>query len=213
MNEDSALHGLAAAAGIEIDWQDANGNDKVVADSTLRAVLGAIGFPAGTESDIAESRALLAREGGVAALPLTTAALGQPVTLAGKAGRFRLVLESGAVFEGVAWENAGGVQLPAIQEEGYHRLEFNDAETVIAVTAPCAHTLHDAGGGEKLWGLALQLYALRRAGDWAISRRWRILSPAPPGMALMRWRSARCTRNSRPMSRGLAPMRRLTARR
>jgi 4-alpha-glucanotransferase len=168
MNEDSALHGLAAAAGIEIDWQDANGNDKVVADSTLRAVLGAIGFPAGTESDIAESRALLAREGGVAALPLTTAALGQPVTLAGKAGRFRLVLESGAVFEGVAWENAGGVQLPAIQEEGYHRLEFNDAETVIAVTAPCAHTLHDAGGGEKLWGLALQLYALRRAGDWGI---------------------------------------------
>ena len=45
----TSLHTLARAAGIEIHWRDVNGIDHTVSDDSLRAVLAAIGFPAGSD--------------------------------------------------------------------------------------------------------------------------------------------------------------------
>jgi 4-alpha-glucanotransferase len=162
------LHDLADAAGIQRGWRDVNGNDKSVSDASLRAVLAALGLAADTDADIADSRATLAREAAGATPPLVTADAGRPFTLQGQPGPYKLTLESGAVINGTATADGGQIHLPAIAEPGYHRLELGDAPITIATAPPCAYTLEDAGGGAKMFGLAVQLYALRRAGDGGI---------------------------------------------
>ena len=62
----------------------------------------------------------------------------------------------------------GTLTLPAFNEIGYHRLELNDVMTTIAVAPPRAYTLDDVAQSRKLWGLTLQLYALRQQGDGGI---------------------------------------------
>ncbi len=156
------LHRLASAAGIEITWRDVAGKTQTVTDDSLRAVLAALGLPAATPEQIADAQATLLNETQGAARPLLTALVGHAVPVPGKPGPFRLILESGRIIDGMALHAEPGVVLPAIHEPGYHRLELNDTETTIAVAPARAHTLEDAGQGEKLWGIAVQLYALRR---------------------------------------------------
>ncbi len=166
---DSDLQRLAGKAGIAIEWEDAAGNPQTVSEKTVRAVLAAIGLSAGSAAEIRESLATLRRETLENWLPLITAEIGRPVGLSGNPGRYRLTLQSGEIAEGMAEADAsGGVRLPPIGEAGYHALELNGAVTTIAVAPLRAYTLADAGGGRKLWGLALQLYSLRRKGDGGI---------------------------------------------
>lgn len=164
----SALHGLARAAGIEIDWRDVYGHDHIVSDDSLRAVLAALGFPAGSEPEIAESLRTLRMETEQNTLPLVTATCGERIALSGPPGPFRVTLESGAVVEGIAREDEGKLVIPAIDEPGYHRLELGGRSTTIAIAPRRALTIEDIAGGEKLWGLTVQLYALRRAHDGGI---------------------------------------------
>jgi 4-alpha-glucanotransferase len=163
------LHTLARAAGIEIEWRDVNGEDHIVADDSLRAVLAAIGFPAGSERQIKESLNILRAETRQNSLPLITATVNVRITLSGQPAPFRITLESGGIIEGVAQAEAGGITLAAIAEPGYHRLELGDLVTTIAVAPHSAHTLSAAAAPEaKLWGLTVQMYALRRAQDGGI---------------------------------------------
>ncbi len=165
----SPLHALAAAAGIEIGWRDVNGVEHKSSDDSLRAVLAALGIPAGSDSAIRASGETLRRETGATMPPLVTADLGRQIPLPGVPGPYRLVLETGEIIDGMAiHDEPRGVLLPAVHVPGYHRLEFGDAASTIAVAPPRAYTLADAGQGRKLWGLAVQLYALRRAGDGGI---------------------------------------------
>jgi 4-alpha-glucanotransferase len=163
-----ALHDLAAAAGIEIDWRDVNGQNQRVSDDSLRAVLYAIGFPAGAESEIAESQAALAREMAGAAQKLVTAEVYRPIRIQAPPGPFKITLENGETIEGQAVDSNGMIDLPQIAQAGYHQLEINGAQTVLAVAPPRAFTVEDAAKGQKIWGLAVQLYALRRHGDGGI---------------------------------------------
>jgi 4-alpha-glucanotransferase len=170
MNEmkNAALHRLAEAAGISVEWEDAASAPQRVGDESLRAVLAALGFPADSDEQIRASQATLQQEMADARLPLITAEAGQPVLLNGLAGRYVLTLESGAMVAGATALNGAGAELPPIDEPGYHVLQIGDARMTIAVAPPRAYTLEDAGGGKKLWGLALQLYSLRRDGDAGI---------------------------------------------
>lgn len=59
----SALHDLAAAAGVQRDWTDANGRAQRVDDEALARVLTALGHPAEDEAAIGRSRARLDEEG------------------------------------------------------------------------------------------------------------------------------------------------------
>ncbi len=163
------LHELAYAAGIEVHWRDVNGNDQRVHDDSLRAVLAAIGFPAESGHQIHESMAALRHEADNPARPLITTDLGAPTPVSGEPGPYRITLESGQVLSGHAGQDQHGrAQLPPLHETGYHRLEFNNASTVLAVAPPRAYTFEDAAQGGKLWGLAVQLYALRQDGDGGI---------------------------------------------
>ena len=56
---DEAIRELAREAGIANDWVDAAGAPRRVAIEPLRSILAALGLPAASEADIAESRARL----------------------------------------------------------------------------------------------------------------------------------------------------------
>lgn len=180
-----SLHRLAAAAGIETSWHDAAGKMQTVSDESLRAVLRALDLPAASDPQIRESHAALCMASVTTAPPLITATVNHPISLPGTAGPFRITLESGDIIEGTARRGKNGIRLPAIEEPGYHRAEINGSITTIAVAPPRAYMLDDAGGGTKLWGLAVQLYALRRKnssgiGDFAALAEF-IRNAAPHG--------------------------------
>jgi 4-alpha-glucanotransferase len=165
---DAALHELAAAAGLDSTWRDVNGIENIVADETLRAVLAAIGLPAANTSDVLESLHQLGRETNAQTPSLITTDLHKQISIPGKPGPYRLTLESGEIHDGMALHAESGVLIPAIHTPGYHQLHFNNTLITIAAAPPRAFTLDDAGHGAKLWGLAVQLYALRRPGDGGI---------------------------------------------
>ena len=162
------LHALAEAAGIEIRWKDVHGNPQTVSDESLRAVLAALDLPATSPEEIAQSLGAIRAARSVAP-PLVTADQDRPVTLLGKPGPFQFMLENGHCFEGDATDAGDGyVRLPPIHDTGYHRLAFEGQERTVAVAPEHGFTLDAAGHERKLWGLAVQLYALRRRDDGGI---------------------------------------------
>ena len=166
--ENSALHELARAAGLQIAWRDVNGAEQIVSDDSLRAVLAALGLPSATDHEIRDSLVTLRAETTQDSSALITATVAEPIFLPGSPGRFRLTLESGERLEGMAQARQTGIVLPPVPTPGYHRLELGDRTIMLAVAPPRAYTLEDAAQGEKLWGLAVQLYALRREHDGGI---------------------------------------------
>ncbi len=163
------LHDLARAAGVEIHWRDVHGNDQIVADEGLRAVLAAIDLPAETPAQIRESLGAIQGEAAHRAEPLITADFATPIRVFGPPGRYRITLESGLTIDGHA-DQAGlcQVELAGVNESGYHQLELGGATRSLAVAPARAFTLEDAAKGRKLWGIAIQLYALRRHNDGGI---------------------------------------------
>lgn len=149
MNEETVL-ARARAAGLAVDWTDATGRPQRVRTESLRRLLDAlddIDAPAGPS-------------------PLVTACLGGRIALAGIEGDHsaELVLEDGKANSVVLRDGA----LPGIRRPGYHRLRFADREVTLAVAPSRCVTLQDIGGGERMWGVAAQVYGLRRAGDGGI---------------------------------------------
>ena len=143
MNDD-ALRSAAEAAGLSVHWRDATGRAREVSVEVLRSVLDRLDPPS------------------PGLPPLITAEAGQPVTL-GQAGRYRFVDEAGSAIEG---EFEDGVVV-APHQPGYHRLELDGHAVTLAVAPPRCWTVADAAR-RKAWGLAVQLYGLRRDGDGGI---------------------------------------------
>jgi 4-alpha-glucanotransferase len=164
---DDDLYRLGRAAGISASWKDVFGKTHDVAPPTLRAVLHALDLPASTGADIADSYARATALPHVLP-PLVTADVGRPIALPAAADRYSLTLEDGRIFDGYAWDAHTGCTIPAILEPGYHRLFLGAAETLIAVAPQRCFTVPEAVGRWKSWGLAAQLYALRRKGDAGI---------------------------------------------
>jgi 4-alpha-glucanotransferase len=157
----SDLRALAESVGIAPRWQNYRNEWREVSDDSLRNVLQALGFPAGSEAQVAESRALLADVRSELP-PLTTAVVGEPVRLPAEPGKFEIVLEDGTRRSGTLEAAAGGAVLPGIDQPGYHRLEIDGRVTTLAVAPRQGMTLAEMG---RPWALAVQLYALRREND------------------------------------------------
>jgi 4-alpha-glucanotransferase len=149
MNEDAVL-ARARTAGVAVDWTDATGRPQRVRTETLRRLLEALD--------------------GIDALPgpppLVTARIGRPIVLPGLDGDHpaELALEDGGVKSVTLRDGA----LPGIARPGYHRLRVADREITLAVAPARCITLQNIGGGERMWGVAAQVYSLRRAGDGGI---------------------------------------------
>lgn len=146
----SALHDLAAAAGLQLDWTDANGQAKRVADDALADVLAAMGVDSPEQLDAEHQDA---RTGFV------SGEQHEPLALPG-GGRGLLHLASGGT---VAVDGT----IPPVDEPGYHRLDLDDREITVAIAPPRCFTVADAAPGRCLWGPAVQIPALRDARDTA----------------------------------------------
>jgi 4-alpha-glucanotransferase len=169
---DEALNELARRAGIAVEWNDFAGNPKIVAPDVLRRILEALGLPTATRGDLLHSRKLLQRRSTVQVLPpLITATAGRPTRLdvgASEAHVAQLQLENGDTRDISLTPVRGRLRVPAISETGYHRLQIEDRDLVLAVASSRCHTIDDAVPDARLWGIAAQVYALRQPGDGGI---------------------------------------------
>ncbi|MGU3492541.1 4-alpha-glucanotransferase [Xanthobacteraceae bacterium A53D] len=166
---DDSLRDLASAAGVSPSWHDAFGRPQTVPADALRTILDALGLPANSPEQLADSLAR-ARQGLATTPPLVTADAGAPirVPLPGATGtvRWHVALEGGGVVEGEGPVESGMLTLPALDMPGYHAFEAGRARTTLAVAPDRCFDLSDATGAAdpRLWGLAVQLYGLRRKG-------------------------------------------------
>ena len=140
---DDAIRQLAREAGIATDWIDAADQPQRVSVGSLRSILAALGYPCATRNDIAESRVRL-RELSESDRTFFTATAGEPIAL--NLGSLRAVL-------------------PAIDKPGYYHQRVGDRDVALAVAPPRCVTFGDVAPGERLYGLAVQLYSLRRANE------------------------------------------------
>ncbi|HTV72778.1 MAG TPA: 4-alpha-glucanotransferase [Candidatus Acidoferrales bacterium] len=192
----AALDALAAALGIEPTFTDAFGHQTQVSAQTKRALIAAMGYDAGSDEAARASferfwRApwirilepvVFAYEGADATAACTLHSAKPELALA-----WTLTLEDGSRRTGTTrWgdtpllerriiERKGyerrGIALPEDLPLGYHQLAVQAGEaageTTVIVCPEQAYlppALEHAPG----WGMALQLYALRRSGDWGI---------------------------------------------
>ncbi|MGA6097403.1 4-alpha-glucanotransferase [Stutzerimonas marianensis] len=162
---DERLNRLAEAAGLSIDWVDADGRDQRVAPDTLRAVLKGLGLNADTDADVEQSLATLEAANGDGGIPpMLTVDHDAMLDLAGHlepGARYSLQLEDGHRLEG---ELDGQARLGPIETPGYHRLEVAGHRLTVAVAPPACPSVEDVAG-PNAWGLTVQVYGLRRRGD------------------------------------------------
>ncbi|OBJ75795.1 4-alpha-glucanotransferase [Mycobacterium paragordonae] len=184
---------LARRLGIATSYQDWSGQQVLVPEATLVAVLGALGVSAGTEHD---------RNAALSAHLRSHWARSLPPTIVGRAGtqlRFWvhvthgapaevwLQLEDGTELSGpesriVQVDNftppfdldgrqvgEASFLLPGDLPLGYHRVHLrsgdHQASTALIVT-PDWLGLPEALGARRAWGLATQLYSVRSRRSW-----------------------------------------------
>ena len=166
-----SLLALADEAGLAAAWSDAEGRPRRVAADVLRTVLGALDLPAATPAQIVDSRRRLAAERACEAATLVTSTVGRPTPVTGIAAGawIEVELESGRRRRlRAAARRGGGATLPALDEPGYHRVAGGDRQFTLAVAPRRAPGVAELTGRRRAWGIAAQVYALRRDGDGGV---------------------------------------------
>jgi 4-alpha-glucanotransferase len=173
MSGDTAVRDLARRIGIAVEWTNSADEPRHAAVPVLRRMLAALGFPAESSRQIAESSARIEAEGALRVrAPLVTATVGEPIELIdadrSPSGTASLVMESGAQRAFRPERSANRLILPGIAEPGYHELRLDDRTITLAVAPKRCFSVRDAAEGQRLWGVAVQLYGLRDPGDGGI---------------------------------------------
>jgi len=171
---DARERALAWLAGAAQGCANFAGEWIATATDDLRAMLAAMGYPAGAQAR--DSLKRLARLRRAALAPLICARAEEPTRISARGATgdhadWRLTREDGAKIEGrseITRDGRGRAAfvLPA-QSMGYHALEACGARaTLISAPARCwtPPGLDDA----RLWGVSAQVYALRDAQSLAI---------------------------------------------
>ncbi|MGV8842503.1 MAG: 4-alpha-glucanotransferase [Pseudomonas sp.] len=162
---DLLLADLARAAGLAVDWIDANGRSQRVTPQVLHNVLQALGYPCATAAQIADS--LQQATGQQPLPPLLTADQAQPLPLNAYFQAhtpYRIILEDGSHLDG---QLDSAARLPGINAIGYQQLQIAEQSLTLAVAPAHCFSMQDLVGHAqpRTWGLTAQVYALRRAGD------------------------------------------------
>ncbi len=178
---------LARAAGAAPGWRDADGAEHEVPPATIEALLAALHLPAKSLSQARDSLATLARREDARALPMSAAFrededifLRLPSCNGRAALRLALRLEDGeqrhidlraSDVEPISWRGVDGrtyeglrARLPRLPL-GRH-IVFLDETGCRLTVAPRRCYAPEAGG--RAFGLAAQLYSLRRDGDQGV---------------------------------------------
>jgi glycogen operon protein len=165
--DDDLVGRVAEAAGIAPEWWTIDGERRQVRPDTQRALLAAMGSPAGT---VGEARESLWRLGSAARAPLAPvrvvpAGAGVRLNLRSEERWLRLVSESGEE----TWTQAvdGQVELPPLAADRYE-LQLGEAKSVLIAAPAAAFEPDGLARGERLFGISAQLYALRRSGDQGV---------------------------------------------
>jgi 4-alpha-glucanotransferase len=162
------LEMLAAEAGLSVDWKDANARPQRVSPEVLRKVLDGLGYPAENDEQITASLKRLQDQSlSTTPPPLLTVDHGSNLDLSlwfKPETPFVLELADGARLDAKLTAKA---ELPALATVGYQQLAIDGQHLTIAVAPTSAYTLAMATDVTvpRAWGLTLQLYYLRRAGD------------------------------------------------
>ena len=198
----TALERLCVLSGIVPDYYDIWGRRRHVSADTQRALLAAMGVPAGTDSDVRRSlRELELREWRRWLPPVKVArrngeAVEFPISVPAGMARHRfewaLVLENGARESGelhpadlplAAEAKMGGAcfvrctfTLPHTPDLGYHQFELRNREEdreraarmSLIMAPPQCYQPGALSAQRRIWGLAVQLYALRSQRNWGM---------------------------------------------
>ena len=196
MEDGESLDRLVALAGIQPEYWDIWGNYHGIDDQAKQNILAALGLPAGDPASIGDSiRQLTDSEWRRCLPPLVTILEGQspelllaiPAERAAEPLTLRLIEESGAESEFVfrpaemsvrdRRSMPGGevvrflIKLPRVLPNGYHKActaERPDQAALIIVAPRRCYLPQALEAGGKTWGIAAQLYALKRPGNWGI---------------------------------------------
>lgn len=141
------LHAMAAAAGLQRQWRDVDGNERTVGDDALAAILAALGGHRAIPADTLP--------------PMLVTDVGTPTRLPTRSSRAELTDAHGRSFASPV-EN--GV-LPPLAEPGYYELALAEGTCTLAV-APARCPL-PISPHKRLWGTSLQIPALRGTADRA----------------------------------------------
>ncbi|BBY83635.1 4-alpha-glucanotransferase [Mycolicibacterium pulveris] len=182
---------LARRHGVATEYEDWTGQRVRAAESTLIAVLDALGVQAGTEHQRAAALAAHDREYWARPLPSTIVVrAGAPSSFwvhvtHGDPARVWIRLEDGTTRTGLRQlENnrapydldgrlvgEASFELPPDLPLGYHQLHLqlgaDDVSTAVIVT-PASLTPPPRLGRARSWGLAVQLYSVRSQRSWGI---------------------------------------------
>lgn len=165
---DRLLAELTHAAGLSIDWIDADGNAQAVTPEAQRRLLEALGHAAQSPQQIQHSLEHLHEQRRSAALgPLLTLEQHEKLSLARHfpaGSAFVLNLENGGRIE-AHLDDEG--RLPALDGCGYHQLLIGDRQVTLAVAPQACPSVAQLSGRShaRIWGLTAQLYSLRRPHD------------------------------------------------
>ncbi|TLU72426.1 4-alpha-glucanotransferase [Lichenicoccus roseus] len=167
---DADLRRLCDRAGVATQWSDIFGKTHQVAAEDLRDILAAIGLGVDDDHGIAARIEEIERE--LRTLPpLITAAAGERISLPLDAGDYRIELEDGSERSGrLEADLILGSSLSAPAQPGYHTLVLGDRRICLAVAPERCFSVSDAIGrpDARAWGIAVQLYSLRRPGDGGV---------------------------------------------
>jgi len=176
------LDELAAQYGIGTAYHDFRGELKVFSPATKAALLQAMGVGTGQQVSRRDARAslptVIVQEQGVP-IPLPMELLPDAGTLS-----WTLVTEEGIAQSGaieVARRNRTGndgddavtIRPMLLPGPGYHRLviQCGSDEPIalkLVVAPPQCHEPLALAGGQRLWGITLQLYTLKSLSNWGI---------------------------------------------
>ncbi len=185
----SSLLELARRYGVAAEFDDWTGLRTAVAESTLVAVLEALGVPAGTEQERIDALTTHDRQYWQRRLPpivvgRTGVASSFWVHVAhGDPAEVTVLLEDGTKRTGLRQlENnrppydlgdrlvgEATFELPADLPLGYHRLRLRVDEQFVEtpmVISPAKLSLPARLGERRAWGLAVQLYSVRSRNSW-----------------------------------------------
>jgi len=189
VEERAALLRLCQRHGISTEYHDIWGTHRVVPEHGLRALLRAMDVEAGDRAQVEAS--LRAEDPDAAGKALRTP-LPPVAVFWNDEGPGTLLLQSGVRDANLVWElieeagtqhkgevNDFRVKLPAALPLGYHRLELRAegarpgdsrllASTLIVIAPRRCYLPPLLREGRRVWGPAVQLYALRSERNWGM---------------------------------------------
>jgi 4-alpha-glucanotransferase len=167
---DAEVRELARRAGISVEWTNYAGETQSVSIGVLHSILAALGLPCERADERAASRRALDQTAHHLP-PLLAATEGRSIAIPAMAGlplHARLLPEDGGQEDCVLRHGRDGTVTIPPAAIGYHKLEIGDRHLTLAVAPARCRTISDAAPGARLWGLAAQVYGLRRSGDCGI---------------------------------------------